>query len=101
MLNVPEYSDRVRRKGFGVTPTSLGIQQKGKVHSNKEVMEEIEKLKAKINEREKDKERCQEEGKGSRIKDASDKYSINCDYQTKIPEVMYIIMKLNSCNLFN
>jgi hypothetical protein len=69
VLNVPEYSGRVRGKGFGVTPTSLGIKNKGKVHSNKEVMEEIEKLKAKIDELEKDKERRQAEGQGSGIKD--------------------------------
>ena len=72
MLNVLEYSGRVRGKGFGVTPTSLGIKKKGKVHSNKEVMEELEKLKAKIYELEKDKERCQAKGQGSRINDTCD-----------------------------
>ena len=101
MLNVPEYSGRVRDKGFGVTPTSLGIKKKGKDHSNKEVMEELEKLKAKIYELEKDKERHKAAGQGSRFKDTSEKNSINCDFQTKFLEVIYIIMKLNLCNLFN
>ena len=92
VLNVPEYTGRVRGKGFGVTQTSLGNHQKRKGHSNKEVMEELEKLKAKVRELEKDKEKYMSERQGSGFKDTSDKDSINCDFQQKIPEVTYIIM---------
>ena len=75
-----------------MTQTSLGNHQKRKGHSNKEVMEELEKLKAKVRELEKDKEKYMSERQGPGFKDTSDKDSINCDFQQKIPEVIYIIM---------
>ena len=35
VLNVPEYTGRVKGKRFGVTQTSLGNHQNRKGHSNK------------------------------------------------------------------
>ena len=55
-------------------------------------MEELEKLKVKVRELEMDKERYMSERQGPEFKDTSDKDSINCDFQQKIPEVIYIIM---------
>ena len=55
-------------------------------------MEELAKLKSKVRELKKDKEKYMSERKGLGFKDTSDKDSINCDFQQKIPEVIYIII---------
>ena len=60
-------------------------------------MEALEKLKSKVRELKKDKERYMSERQGSGFKDTSDKDtsdndSINCDFHQKITEVIYIIM---------
>ena len=90
-LDVREYSGRVRGKGFGITPTSLNIK-KQKALSNKELEQKLEALQAEIRELRKEKERDSASG----FKDASDKDSINCNFQPNIPEVIiYIFMKLN------
>ncbi|KAI5402718.1 hypothetical protein KIW84_050351 [Lathyrus oleraceus] len=46
VLNVPEYSGRVRGKGFGVTPSSFYKKPKTKNPTNKEVMETLAELRA-------------------------------------------------------
>ncbi|KAI5445761.1 hypothetical protein KIW84_013841 [Lathyrus oleraceus] len=61
VLNVPEYSGRVRGKGFGVTPSSFYKKPKTKILPTKR------------------EERC-----ASEAKDTSDRASINC--QPKFPE---------------
>ncbi|KAI5432324.1 hypothetical protein KIW84_036169 [Lathyrus oleraceus] len=63
VLNVLEYSGRVRGKGFGVTPSSFYKKPKQKILPTKRYREE----------------RC-----GSKAKDTSDRASINC--QPKFPE---------------
>lgn len=90
-LDVPEYSDRVRGKGFGITQKSLNIK-KQKTPSNKELQQTLEALKAEVLELRKERERDRAAG----FKDTSDKDSINCNFQPTIPEVIiYLIMKLN------
>ena len=91
-LDVREYSGRVRGKGFGITPTSLNIK-KQKAPSNKELQQTLEAIQAEVRELRKEKE---ERDRASGFKDASDKDSINCNFQPNIPEVIiYIFMKLN------
>ncbi|KAI5419106.1 hypothetical protein KIW84_043338 [Lathyrus oleraceus] len=46
VLNVPEYSGRVRGKSFGVTPSSFYRKSKTKNPTNKEVMETLAELRA-------------------------------------------------------
>lgn len=41
VFNVPEYSGRVRGKGFGVTPKSFFPQEKRQKPSNEEVLEKL------------------------------------------------------------
>lgn len=38
MLNIPEYSDYVRGKGYGVTPTNFYLHAKNKNPSTAQVM---------------------------------------------------------------
>ncbi|KAI5433900.1 hypothetical protein KIW84_020943 [Lathyrus oleraceus] len=80
-LDVPEYSGRVRGKGFGVTPTSLSIK-KGKAPSNRELHARLEAMQAEL-----DALRREREASASTVyRDASDKNSINCTFQPNIPE---------------
>ncbi|KAI5398960.1 hypothetical protein KIW84_064363 [Lathyrus oleraceus] len=80
-LDVPEYSGRVRGKGFGVTPTSLSIK-KGKAPSNRELHARLEAMQAEL-----DALRREREASASTVyRDASDKDSINCTFQPNIPE---------------
>ncbi|KAI5445265.1 hypothetical protein KIW84_013486 [Lathyrus oleraceus] len=80
-LDVPEYSGRVRGKGFGVTPTSLSIK-KGKAPSNRELHARLEATQAEL-----DALRREREASASTVyRDASDKNSINCTFQPNIPE---------------
>ncbi|KAI5444145.1 hypothetical protein KIW84_012674, partial [Lathyrus oleraceus] len=80
-LDVPEYSGRVRGKGFGVTPTSLSIK-KGKASSNRELHARLEAMQAEL-----DALRREREASASTVyRDASDKNSINCTFQPNIPE---------------
>ncbi|KAI5391920.1 hypothetical protein KIW84_076644 [Lathyrus oleraceus] len=80
-LDVPEYSGRVRGKGFGVTPTSLSIK-KGKAPSNRELHARLEAMQAEL-----DALRREREVSASTVyRDASDKNSINCTFQPNIPE---------------
>ena len=44
MFNVPEYSGRVRGKGFGVTSKSYFSQEKRQNPSNEEVLEKLKFL---------------------------------------------------------
>ncbi|KAI5447529.1 hypothetical protein KIW84_015110 [Lathyrus oleraceus] len=85
VLNVPEYSGRVRGKGFGVTPSSFYKKPKTKNPTNKEVMETLAELRAQVLELQKENARYREERRGSEAKDTSDRASINC--QPKFPEV--------------
>ncbi|KAI5420983.1 hypothetical protein KIW84_044724 [Lathyrus oleraceus] len=80
-LDVPEYSGRVRGKGFGITQKSLNIK-KQKTPSNKELQQTLEALKAEVLELRKERERDRAAG----FKDTSDKDSINCNFQPTIPE---------------
>ncbi|KAI5397102.1 hypothetical protein KIW84_063071 [Lathyrus oleraceus] len=48
VLNVPEYSGRVRGKGFGVTPSSFYKKPKTKNPTNKEVMDTLAELRAQV-----------------------------------------------------
>ncbi|KAI5426524.1 hypothetical protein KIW84_032093 [Lathyrus oleraceus] len=84
VLNVPEYSGRVRSKGFGVTPSSFYKKPKTKNPTNKEVMETLAELRAQVLELQKENARYREERCGSEAKDTSDRASINC--QPKFPE---------------
>ncbi|KAI5418143.1 hypothetical protein KIW84_042683 [Lathyrus oleraceus] len=84
VLNVPEYSGRVRGKGFGVTPSSFYKKPKTKNPTNKEVMETLAELRAQVLELQKENARYREERCGSEAKDTSDRASINC--QPKFPE---------------
>ncbi|KAI5423840.1 hypothetical protein KIW84_030168 [Lathyrus oleraceus] len=84
VLNVPEYSGRVRGKGFGVTPSSFYKKPKTKNPTNKEVMETLAELRAQVLELQKENARYREESRGSEAKDTSDRASINC--QPKFPE---------------
>ncbi|KAI5422062.1 hypothetical protein KIW84_045493 [Lathyrus oleraceus] len=80
-LDVPEYSGRVRGKGFGVTPTSLSIK-KGKAPSNRELHARLEAMQAEL-----DALRREREASASTVyRDASDKNSINCTFEPNIPE---------------
>ncbi|KAI5403681.1 hypothetical protein KIW84_051012 [Lathyrus oleraceus] len=80
-LDVPEYSGRVRGKGFGVTPTSLSVK-KGKAPSNRELHARLEAMQAEL-----DALRREREASASIVyRDASDKNSINCTFQPNIPE---------------
>ncbi|KAI5396095.1 hypothetical protein KIW84_062334 [Lathyrus oleraceus] len=80
-LDVPEYSGRVRGKGFGVTPTSLSIK-KGKAPSNRELHARLEAMQAEL-----DALRREREASASTVyKGASDKDSINCTFQPNILE---------------
>ncbi|KAI5408272.1 hypothetical protein KIW84_054191 [Lathyrus oleraceus] len=80
-LDVPEYSGRVRGKGFGVTPTSLSVR-KGKAPSNRELHARLEAMQAEL-----DALRREREASASTVyRDASDKNSINCTFQPNIPE---------------
>ncbi|KAI5416860.1 hypothetical protein KIW84_041745 [Lathyrus oleraceus] len=80
-LDVPEYSGRVRGKGFGVTPTSLSVK-KGKAPSNRELHARLEAMQAEL-----DALRREREASASTVyRDASDKNSINCTFQPNIPE---------------
>ncbi|KAI5399709.1 hypothetical protein KIW84_064880 [Lathyrus oleraceus] len=80
-LDVPEYSGRVRGKGFGVTPTSLSIK-KGKAPSNRELHARLEAMQAEL-----DALRREREASASTVyRDASDKDSINCTFQPNIPK---------------
>ena len=91
-LNVPEYSGRVRGKGFGITNKSLNIK-KQKASTNRELQQRLEELTAEVRELRKEKENRDQ---ASGFKASSDKGSINCNLQPSIPEVItYIIMKLN------
>ncbi|KAI5414837.1 hypothetical protein KIW84_040342 [Lathyrus oleraceus] len=67
-LDVPEYSGRVRGKGFGITQKSLNIK-KQKTPSNKELQQTLEALKAEVLELRKERERDRAAG----FKDTSDK----------------------------
>ncbi|KAI5385742.1 hypothetical protein KIW84_072370 [Lathyrus oleraceus] len=84
VLNVPEYSGRVRGKGFSVTPSSFYKKPKTKNPTNKEVMETLAELRAQVLELQKENARYREERCGSEAKDTSDRASINC--QPKFPE---------------
>ncbi|KAI5407493.1 hypothetical protein KIW84_053666 [Lathyrus oleraceus] len=84
VLNVPEYSDRVRGKGFGVTPSSFYKKPKTKNPTNKEVMETLAELRAQVLELQKENARYREERRDFEAKDTSDRASINC--QPKFPE---------------
>ncbi|KAI5436302.1 hypothetical protein KIW84_022683 [Lathyrus oleraceus] len=84
VLNVPEYSGRVRGKGFGVTPSSFYKKPKTKNPTNKEVMETLAELRAQVLELQKENARYREERRGSEAKNTSDRASINC--QPKFPE---------------
>ncbi|KAI5441465.1 hypothetical protein KIW84_010802 [Lathyrus oleraceus] len=84
VLNVPEYSGRVRGKGFGVTPSSFYKKPKTKNPTNKEVMDTLAELRAQVLELQKENARYREERCGSEAKDTSDRASINC--QPKFPE---------------
>ncbi|KAI5389686.1 hypothetical protein KIW84_075110 [Lathyrus oleraceus] len=80
-LDVPEYSGRVRGKGFGVTPTSLSVK-KGKAPSNRELHARLEAMQAEL-----DALRREREASASTVyRDASDKNSINCTFQPNIQE---------------
>ncbi|XP_050874336.1 uncharacterized protein LOC127076670 [Lathyrus oleraceus] len=93
VLNVPEYSGRVRGKGFGVTPSSFYKKTKTKNPTNKEVMETLAELRAQVLQLQNENARYREERCTSEAKDTSDRASIN--YQPKFPEVIiYVIMKL-------
>ncbi|KAI5410417.1 hypothetical protein KIW84_055791 [Lathyrus oleraceus] len=92
VLNVPEYSGRVRGKGFGVTPSSFYKKPKTKNPTNKEVMETLAELRAQVLELQKENARYREERRGSEAKDTSDRASINC--QPKFPE------GITSCQLY-
>ncbi|KAI5398213.1 hypothetical protein KIW84_063849 [Lathyrus oleraceus] len=83
VLNVPEYSGRVRGKGFGVM-SSFYKKPKTKNPTNKEVMETLAELRAQVLELQKENARYREERRGSEAKDTSDRASINC--QPKFPE---------------
>ncbi|KAI5398000.1 hypothetical protein KIW84_063708 [Lathyrus oleraceus] len=84
VLNVPEYSGRVRGKGFGVTPSSFYKKPKTKNPTNKEVMDTLAELRAQVLELQKENARYREERRGSEAKDTSHRASINC--QPKFPE---------------
>ncbi|KAI5444253.1 hypothetical protein KIW84_012758 [Lathyrus oleraceus] len=84
VLNVPEYSGRVRGKGFGVTPSSFYKKPKTKNPTNKEVMETLAELRAQVLQLQNENARYREEMCGSEAKDTSDRASINC--QPKFPE---------------
>ncbi|KAI5410461.1 hypothetical protein KIW84_055824 [Lathyrus oleraceus] len=84
VLNVPEYSGRVRGKGFGVTPSSFYKKPKTKNPTNKEVMDTLAELRAQVLELQKENARYREERCDSEAKDTSDRASINC--QPKFPE---------------
>ncbi|KAI5432868.1 hypothetical protein KIW84_020252 [Lathyrus oleraceus] len=84
VLNVPEYSGRVRGKGFGVTPSSFYKKPKTKNPTNKEVMKTLAELRAQVLELQKENTKYREERRGSEAKDTSDRASINC--QPKFPE---------------
>ncbi|KAI5390044.1 hypothetical protein KIW84_075393 [Lathyrus oleraceus] len=85
VLNVPEYSGRVRGKGFGVTPSSFFKKPKTKNPTNKEVMETLAELRAQVLELQKENAGYREERRGSEANDTSDRASINC--QPKFPEL--------------
>ncbi|KAI5407425.1 hypothetical protein KIW84_053618 [Lathyrus oleraceus] len=72
VLNVPEYSGRVRGKGFGVTPSSFYKKPKTKNPTNKEVMETLAELRAQVLELQKENARYREERRDSEAKDTSD-----------------------------
>ncbi|KAI5411375.1 hypothetical protein KIW84_056453 [Lathyrus oleraceus] len=84
VLNVPEYSGRVRGKGFGVTPSSFYKKPKTKNPTNKEVMETLAELRAQVLQLQNENARYREERCASEAKDTSDRASINC--QPKFPE---------------
>ncbi|KAI5446741.1 hypothetical protein KIW84_014546 [Lathyrus oleraceus] len=84
VLNVPEYSGRVRGKGFGVTPSSFYKKPKTKNPTNKEVMETFAELRAQVLQLQNENARYREERCASEAKDTSDRASIN--YQPKFPE---------------
>ncbi|KAI5407895.1 hypothetical protein KIW84_053947 [Lathyrus oleraceus] len=85
VLNVPEYSGRVRGKGFGVTPSSFYKKPKTKNPTNKEVMETLAELRAQVLQLQNENARYREERCASEAKDTSDRASINC--QPKFPEL--------------
>ncbi|XP_050913365.1 uncharacterized protein LOC127128161 isoform X2 [Lathyrus oleraceus] len=84
VLNVPEYSGRVRGKGFGVTPSSFYKKTKTKNPTNKEVMETLAELRAQVLQLQNENARYREERCASEAKDTSDRASIN--HQPKFPE---------------
>ncbi|KAI5434699.1 hypothetical protein KIW84_021502 [Lathyrus oleraceus] len=84
VLNVPEYSGRVRGKGFGVTPSSFYKKPKTKNPTNKEVMETLAELRAQVLQLQNENARYREEMCAPEAKDTSDRASINC--QPKFPE---------------
>ncbi|KAI5427049.1 hypothetical protein KIW84_032469 [Lathyrus oleraceus] len=85
VLNVPEYSGRVRGKGFGVTPSSFYKKTKTKNPTNKEVMETLAELRAQVLQLQNENARYREERCASEAKDTSDRASIN--HQPKFPEL--------------
>ncbi|XP_058770990.1 uncharacterized protein LOC131644494 isoform X3 [Vicia villosa] len=81
-LDIPEYSGRVRGKGFGITPTSLKMK-KQKAPSNRELQETLYALQAEVRELKREKE-LREQASG--CKATSDKGSISCNFQPDLPE---------------
>ncbi|XP_058786433.1 uncharacterized protein LOC131661047 isoform X3 [Vicia villosa] len=78
-LNVPEYSGRVRGKGFGITPTSLKMK-KQKAPSNRELQETLYALQAEVRELKREKELREQ---ASCCNATSDKGSIGCNFRTE------------------
>ncbi|XP_058783885.1 uncharacterized protein LOC131658630 [Vicia villosa] len=76
-LDIPEYSGRVRGKGFGITPTSLKMK-KQKAPSNRELQETLYALQAEVRKLKREKE-LREQASG--CKATSDKGSIDCNFQ--------------------
>ncbi|XP_058760680.1 uncharacterized protein LOC131634023 isoform X2 [Vicia villosa] len=81
-LDIPEYSGRVRGKGFGITPTSLKMK-KQKAPRNRELQETLYALQAEVRELKREKE-LREQASG--CKATSDKGSIGCNFQPNLSE---------------